>query len=62
MPFVDGVSLLAQRLGAQPRLLLDEVRKIVREVGSALSYAHSRGIVHSGHQTGDIPAGRLFAP
>jgi serine/threonine protein kinase len=45
MPFVDGVSL-RERLGAQPRLLLDEVRKIVREVGSALSYAHSRGIVH----------------
>ena len=45
MPFVDGVSL-RERLGAQPRLSLDEVRKIVREVGSALSYAHSRGIVH----------------
>jgi tetratricopeptide (TPR) repeat protein len=45
MPFVDGVSL-RERLAAQPRLSLDEVRKIVREVGGALSYAHSRGIVH----------------
>ena len=45
MPFVDGVSL-RERLTAQPRLSLDEVRKITREVGSALSYAHSRGIVH----------------
>jgi len=45
MPFVDGVSL-RERLGTQPRLSLDEVRKIVREVGGALSYAHSRGIVH----------------
>ena len=45
MPFVDGVSL-RERLAAPPRLSLDEVRKIVREVGSALSYAHSRGIVH----------------
>jgi len=45
MPFVDGVSL-RERLGAPPRLSLHEVRKIIREVGSALSYAHSRGIVH----------------
>jgi serine/threonine protein kinase/Tfp pilus assembly protein PilF len=45
MPFVDGVSL-RERLGTQPPLSLDEVRKIVREVGGALSYAHSRGIVH----------------
>jgi len=45
MPFVDGVSL-RERLGMQPRLSLDEVRKIVREVGGALSYAHSRGVVH----------------
>ena len=45
MPFVDGVSL-RDRLGSQPRLSLDEVRKIVREVGGALSYAHSQGIVH----------------
>ena len=45
MPFVDGVSL-RERLGTQPRLSLDEVRKIIREVGGALSYAHSRGIVH----------------
>jgi tRNA A-37 threonylcarbamoyl transferase component Bud32/tetratricopeptide (TPR) repeat protein len=45
MPFVEGVSL-RERLGAEPRLSLDEVRKIVREVGSALSYAHNRGIVH----------------
>lgn len=45
MPFVEGVSL-RERLGTQPRLSLDEVRKIIREVGGALSYAHSRGIVH----------------
>jgi serine/threonine-protein kinase len=45
MPFVDGVSL-RERLGTQARLSLDEVRKIVREVGGALSYAHSQGIVH----------------
>jgi serine/threonine protein kinase/Tfp pilus assembly protein PilF len=62
MPFVDGVSL-RERLGTQPRLSLDEVRKIIREVGGALSYAHSRGIVHrdikpenillAGYSTGD---------
>ncbi len=45
MPFVDGISL-RQRLVAGPRLPLDEVRKITREVASALSHAAARGIVH----------------
>src|SRR5512138_2109744 len=45
MPFVEGISL-RERLAAAARLSLDEVRKIVREVGGALSYAHSRGIIH----------------
>src|SRR4029453_15410806 len=45
MPFVDGISL-RQRLASQPRLSLDEVRKIAREVAEALSYAASRGVVH----------------
>ena len=45
MPFVEGISL-RQRLTAQPRLAVDEVRKIAREVADALSYAGSRGIVH----------------
>jgi serine/threonine-protein kinase len=45
MPFVDGVSL-RERLTLQPRMPLDEVRKIAREVADALAYASSRGIVH----------------
>jgi eukaryotic-like serine/threonine-protein kinase len=45
MPFVEGISL-RQRLAAQPRLPLDEVRKITHEVADALAYAASRGIVH----------------
>jgi len=44
-PFVDGVSL-RERLAAQPPMPLDEVRKITRDVSSALSYASNRGIVH----------------
>jgi Tfp pilus assembly protein PilF/tRNA A-37 threonylcarbamoyl transferase component Bud32 len=45
MPFVEGMSL-RQRLLSAPKLSLDEVRKIAREVADALSYAASRGIVH----------------
>ena len=45
MPFVEGMSL-RQRLASAPKLTLDEVRKIAREVADALSYAASRGVVH----------------
>jgi cytochrome c-type biogenesis protein CcmH/NrfG/tRNA A-37 threonylcarbamoyl transferase component Bud32 len=45
MPFIEGISL-RHRLTAQPRLDLDEVRKIAREVAEALSYAARHGIVH----------------
>jgi len=45
MPFVHGVSL-RERLAKESPISLDDVRKIVREVAGALSYASSRGIVH----------------
>jgi eukaryotic-like serine/threonine-protein kinase len=45
MPFVEGESL-RQRLARETQLSLDAALRITREVGSALAYAHERGIVH----------------
>jgi serine/threonine-protein kinase len=45
MPFMEGQSL-RQRLKAEIQLGIDEAIQIVREVASALSFAHSRGVVH----------------
>jgi serine/threonine-protein kinase len=45
MPLVEGESL-AGRLSREKQLPLDEALRITREVASALSYAHARGIVH----------------
>ncbi|MBX7117491.1 MAG: protein kinase [Gemmatimonadaceae bacterium] len=45
MPYVDGESL-RERLARVERLALDEALRYGREVGEALSYAHSRHVVH----------------
>ncbi len=45
MTFVRGDSL-EERLRASTRLTTDQVLRIVREIGDALSYTHRRGIVH----------------
>jgi eukaryotic-like serine/threonine-protein kinase len=45
MPFVDGESL-RDRLSREGPLALTEVLSIVREVASALDYAHRKGVVH----------------
>lgn len=45
MPFVEGESLRA-RLERERQLPLDDALTIAREVADALSYAHSRGVVH----------------
>ena len=44
-PFVKGTSL-AQRLKAEGRLSPAEVRRVLREVASALAAAHELGIIH----------------
>ena len=44
MPFLSG-GTLAERLKGRP-LLLSQVGAIIAQVGEALDYAHSRGIVH----------------
>lgn len=45
MPYVDGGSLRA-RLDRDGPLPLDEALRIAEEMGSALDYAHERGLVH----------------
>ncbi len=44
-PFVKGTTL-AQRLKAEGRLNPTEVRRVLREVASALAAAHKLGIIH----------------
>ncbi len=45
MPYVEGESL-RDRLNREKQLSIDEALKITSQVASALSYAHSQGIVH----------------
>jgi len=45
LEFIEGPSL-RQRLGVEPRLSWPEVVRIIRQVGMALSYAHSKSFLH----------------
>ncbi|MEX2180138.1 MAG: serine/threonine-protein kinase, partial [Gemmatimonadaceae bacterium] len=45
MAYVSGDNL-AKRLHERGVLAVDDVRRITREVGDALAYAHERGVVH----------------
>jgi serine/threonine protein kinase len=45
MAFIDGESL-GGRLRAQGPIPPDETKRILREVGQALAYAHGRGVIH----------------
>src|SRR5689334_11171376 len=45
MPLVEGESLRA-RIARHGELPLAEAMRLLREIASALSYAHERGIVH----------------
>ena len=45
MPFVEGESLRS-RLARERQLPLEDALRITQEVAGALSYAHSRGVVH----------------
>ena len=45
MPFIDGETLRHRlhRSGAMPPA---EASRVLREIGTALTYAHGRGVVH----------------
>ena len=45
MPFIDGESL-RQRLARGGELPVVEATRLMREIASALAYAHEKGIVH----------------
>ena len=45
MPFIEGKTL-KEYIEEKGRLSLPDVSKLLREIGSALSFAHGRGIVH----------------
>jgi serine/threonine-protein kinase len=45
MPFIAGESL-RHRLDREPLMPIDESIEILREIASALSYAHEQGVVH----------------
>src|SRR5918996_3882431 len=45
MACVDGVNL-ARKLHDSGRLPVADARRILKEVGEALAYAHARGVVH----------------
>ena len=45
MPLIVGETL-RDRLNREPQMPLDDVIAVARDVGSALAYAHARGIVH----------------
>ncbi len=45
MPFVEGETL-RERIGSRSRLPIAEAMRILRDMASALAYAHRKGIVH----------------
>jgi len=54
MDYVPGISLRGRLMEAGGPLPLEEVTRIVRQVGTALAYAHNEGFVHRDIKPGNI--------
>jgi serine/threonine-protein kinase len=53
MPYVEGESL-ADRIAREKQLPINDVVRILREVGDALAYSHARGVVHRDIKPGNV--------
>lgn len=60
MPFVTGETL-RERLDRGGKLPLDQALHIIRQVASALSHAHGRGVIHRDIKPGNILLSEGFA-
>jgi serine/threonine-protein kinase len=56
MPFVDGESL-GERIEREGQMAVDEVVRITRQVASALTYAHGKGVIHRDIKPDNIMVG-----
>ncbi len=60
MPFIEGESLL-QKLDREGELPFPDVIRLMRQLASALAYAHKHGIVHRDIKPANVMLGEEFA-